>query len=53
MTKELENMWCNVDVEHDYRPILDQIFAALPFHLLFFLQIIILIKISHRTLLPI
>jgi hypothetical protein len=32
---------------------LDQIFVSLPFHLLFFLQTIVLIKISHKTLLPI
>jgi hypothetical protein len=53
MTKELENMWCNVDVGRDYRPIMDQVFDSIPFHLLFFLQTITLIEISHGTLLPI
>ncbi len=53
MAKELEDMWCNADVGHDCKLILDQIFVSLPFHLLFFLQTIVLIKISHKTLLPI
>ncbi len=37
MAKELEDMWCNAEVGHDCKPILDQIFVSLPFHLLFFL----------------
>jgi hypothetical protein len=45
--KELEDMWCNIDVGHDYRPIMDQVFVSLPFHLHFFLQIVPLIDISH------
>jgi hypothetical protein len=53
MVKELEDMWCNTNVGGDYRLILDQVFASLPFHLLFFLQTITLIEISHITLLPI
>jgi hypothetical protein len=47
ITKELEDMSCNFDVGHDYRPILDQVFVSLPFHLHFFLQIVPLIEISH------
>jgi hypothetical protein len=35
MAKELEDMSCNADVGHDCRPILDQIFVSLPFHLFF------------------
>jgi hypothetical protein len=50
MAKKLENMWCNVDVGCDYRPILDQVFISLPFHL-FFLFTISYIEISHKTLL--
>ncbi len=53
MAKELEDMWCNVDVGRDCRPILDQIFVSLPFHLLFFLHTIVLVEISHKTLFPI
>jgi hypothetical protein len=40
MTKELEDMWCNVDVGHDGKPILDQVFFSLPFHLHIFMQTI-------------
>jgi hypothetical protein len=47
MAKELEDMWCNVDVGHNYRPIMYQVFASLLFHLHFFLQIVPLIEISH------
>jgi hypothetical protein len=31
MKKELEDMWCNTNVGHDYKQILDQIFLSLPF----------------------
>jgi hypothetical protein len=31
MTKELENMWCNFDVGHDCKPIVDQVFHSPPF----------------------
>ncbi len=40
MTKELEDMWCNFDVGHDCKPILDQLFHSLPFHLHIFMQTI-------------
>jgi hypothetical protein len=53
MAKELEDMGCNADVGCDCRPILDQVFASLPFHLLLFLQTIALIEISHKTWFPI
>jgi len=53
MAKELEDMWCHTDVGCDCWPIMDQVFASLLFHLLFFLQIVALIKISHKRLLAI
>jgi hypothetical protein len=40
MIKELENMWCNFDVGHDCRPIIDQVLHSLPFHLYIFMQTI-------------
>jgi hypothetical protein len=48
MAKELEDIWCNADVGHNCRPILDQIFASLPFHLHFLMQTIPLRKISRK-----